>query len=277
VRKILKEKYNWDDKFDYVHHGTTTGTNAVLENKGAKCGLIVTKGHKDILTVRRSQIPGGLGAWINYVQPEPLVPLERTVEVKERIKIDGEVHYELDEKAFREDLQDLKRQQPQAIAVSLINSFANSVHENKIREILIDEFGPDVEVVTSTDVLPEIQEYERTVTTAANAIVKPVVKKYMQNLQKMLANDTDTLRILKSDGDLTSVDLAGETPVRILMSGPAGGVKAVSHFISKNTPFNNLITFDMGGTSTPEAMRSSGERLKLATFRYERLQSMSRR
>jgi 5-oxoprolinase (ATP-hydrolysing) len=259
VRKILKEKYNWDDKFDYVHHGTTTGTNAVLENKGAKCGLIVTKGHKDILTVRRSQIPGGLGAWINYVQPEPLVPLERTVEVKERIKIDGEVHYELDEKAFREDLQDLKRQQPQAIAVSLINSFANSVHENKIREILIDEFGPDVEVVTSTDVLPEIQEYERTVTTAANAIVKPVVKKYMQNLQKMLANDTDTLRILKSDGDLTSVDLAGETPVRILMSGPAGGVKAVSHFISKNTPFNNLITFDMGGTSTDCAVLSGSD------------------
>ena len=96
MRKILKEKYDWDGRFDYVHHGTTTGTNAVLENKGAKCGLVVTKGHKDILTVRRSQIPGGLGAWINYVQPEPLVPLERTVEVKERIKIDGEVHYELD-------------------------------------------------------------------------------------------------------------------------------------------------------------------------------------
>jgi 5-oxoprolinase (ATP-hydrolysing) len=259
ARKILKEKYNWEGKFDYIHHGTTTGTNAVLENKGAKCGLIVTKGHKDILTVRRSQIPGGLGAWINYVQPEPLVPLERTVEVKERIKIDGDVFYELDEEQFRRDLQDLKRQEPQAIAVSLLNSFANNVHEDKVRSILNDEFGPDVEVVTSTDVLPEIQEYERTVTTTANAIVKPIVKRYMTNLQKMLANDTDTIRILKSDGDLTSVDLAGETPVKILMSGPAGGVKAVSHLVAKNTPWKNLITFDMGGTSTDCALLSGSD------------------
>lgn len=185
-----------------------------------------------------------------------MVPLERTVEVKERIKIDGEVWYELDEKAFREDLQDLKRQKPQAIAISLLNSFSNNIHENKVRKILTDEFGPDVEIVTSTDVLPEIQEYERTVTTTANAIVKPVVKKYMQNLQNTLANDTETIRILKSDGDLTSVDLAGETPVHILMSGPAGGVKAVSHLVAKNTPFKNLITFDMGGTSTDCALLS---------------------
>ncbi|KAJ4332267.1 hypothetical protein N0V87_008505 [Didymella glomerata] len=259
VRRILQDKYSWNGKFEYVHHGTTTGTNAVLEGKGAKAGLIVTKGHKDILTVRRSQIPGGLGAWINYVQPEPLVPLERTVEAKERIQINGQVFHELDEADFRESLQDLKRQQPQAIAVSLLNSFSNKAHEEKIRDILLDEFGPDVEVVTSTDVLPEIQEYERTMTTAANAIVKPVVKTYMKNLQKKLAKDTDTLRILKSDGDLTSVDLAGETPVRILMSGPAGGVKAVSHLIAKDTPYKNLITFDMGGTSTDCALLSGGE------------------
>jgi 5-oxoprolinase (ATP-hydrolysing) len=259
VRRILQDKFSWNGKFEYIHHGTTTGTNAVLEGKGAKAGLIVTKGHKDILTVRRSQIPGGLGAWINYVQPEPLVPLERTVEAKERIQINGEIFHELDEVDFRESLQDLKRQQPQAIAVSLLNSFSNSAHEEKIRGILLDEFGPDVEVVTSTDVLPEIQEYERTVTTAANAIVKPVVKKYMKNLQKKLAKDTDTLRILKSDGDLTSVDLAGEAPVRILMSGPAGGVKAVSHLIAKDTPYKNLITFDMGGTSTDCALLSGSE------------------
>ncbi|XPT04579.1 5-oxoprolinase (ATP-hydrolyzing) [Ascochyta lentis] len=259
VRRILQDKYSWSGKFEYIHHGTTTGTNAVLEGKGAKAGLIVTKGHKDILTVRRSQIPGGLGAWINYVQPEPLVPLERTVEAKERIQIDGEVFHELDEEHFRESLQDLKRQEPQAIAVSLLNSFSNRVHEDKILDILLDEFGPDVEIVTSTDVLPEIQEYERTVTTAANAIVKPVVKKYMKNLQKKLAKDTDTLRILKSDGDLTSVDLAGETPVHILMSGPAGGVKAVSHLVAKDTPYKNLITFDMGGTSTDCALLSGSE------------------
>lgn len=259
ARAILKQRYSWNGKFDYIHHGTTTGTNAVLEGKGATCGLIVTKGHKDILSVRRSQIPGGLGAWINYVQPEPLVPLEKTIEVRERIKIDGQVFHELDEKQFREDLQDLKRQQPQAIAVSLLNSFANRIHEEKVRSILLDEFGPQVEVVTSTEVLPEIQEYERTVTTASNAILKPVVKNYIQNLQTMLESESNTLRILKSDGDLTSVDLAGETPVRILMSGPAGGVKAVSHLVAKNTSYKNLITIDMGGTSTDCALLSAGE------------------
>ncbi|KAH6639235.1 Hydantoinase/oxoprolinase-domain-containing protein [Boeremia exigua] len=259
VRRVLEARFGWKGRFEYVHHGTTTGTNAVLEGKGAKVGLVVTKGHKDILMVRRSQIPGGLGAWINYVQPEPLVPLERTVEAKERVTINGEVFVELDEREFRESLRDLKRQRPQAIAVSLLNSFSNNVHEEKIRGILRDEFGPDVEIVTSTDVLPEIQEYERTVTTAANAIVKPVVKTYMKNLQKKLAKDTDTLRILKSDGDLTSVDLAGEAPVRILMSGPAGGVKAVSHLVAKDTPYKNLITFDMGGTSTDCALLSGSE------------------
>lgn len=259
ARKILKEKYGWDGKFEYIHHGTTTGTNAILESKGAKAGLIVTAGHKDILTVRRSQIPGGLGAWINYVQPEPIVPLERTVEAKERVTIGGDVFRELDEQQFRDSLADLKRQKPEAISVSLLNSFSNNIHENKIREILHDEFGPDVEVVTSTDVLPEIQEYERTVTTTANAIVKPVVKRYMTNLQKMLSADTDTIRILKSDGDLTSVDLAGNLPVHILMSGPAGGVKAVSHLVAKNTPFKNLITLDMGGTSTDCALLSGSD------------------
>ncbi|KAL6707020.1 hypothetical protein ACN47E_004970 [Coniothyrium glycines] len=259
VRKILKEQHDWDGKFAYIHHGTTVGTNAVLEGKGAKCGLIVTKGHKDVLTVRRSHIPGGLGAWINYTQPDPLVPLERTIEANERIKIDGEVFRELDEAGLRHALLDLKRQQPQAVAVSLINSFSNRSHEDRVKEILVDELGSHVEIVMSTDVLPEIQEFERTVTTAANAIVKPVVKSYLQNLQQILAAETDTIRILKSDGDLTTVELAGESPVQILMSGPAGGVRAISHLITRNTRFKNVITFDMGGTSTDCALLSGAD------------------
>jgi 5-oxoprolinase (ATP-hydrolysing) len=119
ARAILKERYDWEGKFEYIHHGTTTATNAILEGKGAKAGLIVTKGHKDVLAMRRSQIPGGLGAWINFVQPPPIVPLERTVEAAERITIGGEVFKELDEKVFRDSLADLKRQKPEAISVSL--------------------------------------------------------------------------------------------------------------------------------------------------------------
>lgn len=254
VKQLLKTQYNWEGKFEYIHHGTTAATNAILEGKGAKAGLIVTHGHKDILGFRRSQIPGGLGAWINFQQPAPLVPLERTVEAPERIAIDGTIHRALDEEAFRASLKDLKRQKPESISVSLLNSFANRAHENAIRRILEEEFGPDVEVVTSTDVLPEIQEYERTVTTSACAVVKPIVKHYMKNLQTSLAEDANTVRILKSDGDLTSVDLASELPINILMSGPAGGVIGVGYVVSKNTPFKNLITLDMGGTSTDCAL-----------------------
>lgn len=249
VRAIIKEKYGWDGKFDYLHHGTTTATNAILEGKGAKAGLITTKGHHDVLNFRRSQIPGGLGGWINFDPPEPIVPLERTVEAVERVAITGEVVRQLDKVAFRESLGDLKRQKPEAISVSLLNSFSNDINEKAIREILLEEF-PGVEIVTSYDVLPEIQEYERTVTVTANAIVKPVVKKYMTGLSNLLADDTDTIRILKSDGGLTSSELAGELPVNILTSGPAGGVIGVSTVVSKHTPFKNLITLDMGGTST---------------------------
>ncbi|EOD44447.1 putative hydantoinase oxoprolinase protein [Neofusicoccum parvum UCRNP2] len=254
VRKLLKESHGWDGKFDYIHHGTTTATNAILEGKGVKTGLIVTQGHKDVLSMRRSQIPGGLGAWINWQQPTPIVPLERTVEAPERVSIQGDIVRPLDREAFRASLKELKREKPEAISVSLLNSFANNAHEEGIREVLKEEFGPDVEVVTSAEILPEIQEYERTVTTTANAVVKPIVKRYMNGLKMLLAPDTDTIRILKSDGDLTSVDLAGEQPVNILMSGPAGGVIGVGHVVSKNTPFKNLITLDMGGTSTDCAL-----------------------
>jgi len=254
VRALLKEQEGWDGKFDYVHHGTTVGTNAILEGKGAKAGLVVTAGHRDVLNFRRSQIPGGLGGWINWQQPDPIVPLERTVDAPERTSITGEIIKPVDKEELRKSLADLKRQKPEAIAVSCLNSFSNNTNENVIRDVVREELGPSVEVVTSTDVLPEIQEYERTVTTAANAIVKPIVKKYVSNLQTKLSNDTSTIRILKSDGDLTSTDLAGELPVNILMSGPAGGVKGVTHVLSKNTPFKNLITLDMGGTSTDCAL-----------------------
>ena len=253
ARELLKSRDHFES-FDCIHHGTTIATNAVLEGKGAKAGLVVTDGHREILSLRRSQIPGGLGAWIYYQAPEPIVPLERTVTCPERISVSGEVVQALDEKIFRKNLTSLKEHKVQAISVSLLNSYANDAHEKRAREILLEELGSDVEVVLSSDVLPLPGEYERTETTTTNAVVKPIVKKYLDNLQNLLVEDTDTLRILKSDGDLTNVTLAGETPVNILMSGPAGGVKGVSHVITKSTPYKNLITLDMGGTSTDCAL-----------------------
>ncbi|KAH6721129.1 Hydantoinase/oxoprolinase-domain-containing protein [Leptodontidium sp. MPI-SDFR-AT-0119] len=241
AREELKSLYGWDGQFESIHHGTTVGTNAVLEGKGARTALVVTSGHKDVLSVRRSQIPGGLGAWINFVPPPPIVPLESTAQSK-----------------LREDLAHLKKQKPEAVTISLLNSYQNAAHEQTVAKILREELGPDVEIVCSADVLPEVGEYERTVTASANAIVKPVVKKYLANLSMLLKEDSETIRILKSDGGLTTLDLAGELPVNILMSGPAGGVRGVADVVAKKTKYRNLITLDMGGTSTDCALISNG-------------------
>lgn len=235
-----------------------SATNAVLEGKGAKTGLIVTAGHKDILAVRRSQIPGGLGAWINFIPPDPIVPLECTVQCTGTIGSDGQVVAPIDEDSLRKDLIRLKKRRLEAITISLINAYKNNTHEKQVAKILRVELGPDIEIICSSDVLSEMGEYERTVTASANAIVKPVVKKYLTNLQSLLAEDSETIRVLKSDGGLTTLDLAGDLPINILMSGPAGGVRGVADIVAKKTKYRNLITLDMGGTSTDCALISDG-------------------
>ncbi|KAG5291467.1 5-oxoprolinase [Histoplasma ohiense] len=259
VREILQSRSGWDGKFDFIHHGTTTATNAVLEGKGAKhSALIVTAGHKDILALRRSHIPGALGAWINFVPPEPVVPLERTVQCSERVSATGELIQEVDARKLRLDLAELKHQVPESVTISLINSYANRINEDAVRGIVREELGPEVEIVCSTDVLPETGEYERTVTAAANAMVKPIVKRYLSGLQNLLKDDSSIIRVLKSDGAMTSLELAGDVPVNCLMSGPAGGVRGIADVVAKNTPFKNLITLDIGGTSTDVAIIVDG-------------------
>ncbi|KAH7382965.1 hydantoin utilization protein-like protein A [Cadophora sp. MPI-SDFR-AT-0126] len=258
AREELKSLYGWDGQFESIHHGTTVGTNAVLEGKGARTALIVTAGHKDVLSVRRSQIPGGLGAWINFIPPAPIVPLESTVQCHGMMSSTGEIITPINESQLREGLIHLKKQKPEAVTISLLNSYQNPAHEKTVARILREELGNEVEIVCSADVLPEVGEYERTVTASANAIVKPVVKKYLANLSMLLKEDSETIRILKSDGGLTTLDLAGELPVNILMSGPAGGVRGVADVVAKKTKYRNLITLDMGGTSTDCALISDG-------------------
>lgn len=258
ARAIVKQKFGFDGGFEFIHHGTTTATNAILEGKGARTGLIVTKGHKDILAIRRSQIPGHLGAWLMYNPPEPVVALQSTVQCRERMSVHGESVEAVDVEQLRKDLADLKRQKPEAIAISLLNSYTNGQHEKDVAKVLREEFGAEVDIVCSSDVLKEAGEYERSVTTAANSLVMPIVKKYLGSLASTLKADSETIRILKSDGGLTSLEVAGEFPVSILMSGPAGGVKGVADAVSQHTPYKNLITLDMGGTSTDCAVIHQG-------------------
>lgn len=235
-----------------VLHGTTVATNAILEGKGAVVGLVTTRGFRQVLQIARSYVPGGLAGWIIWPKPEPLAALENTVEVDERLASDGTVIRPLDEADVRAQLGRLHG--IEALAVSLINSFAGPAHERRISEIAA-ELLPGVPVSLSSDVLPELREYERSVTTVANGYVQPQVKRYVETLAAQLRDGgvTGELAILRSDGGLSSADAAVASPVTMLLSGPAGGVTGAV-WVAEQCGFSDLITFDMGGTSTDVAL-----------------------
>jgi len=237
-----------------VLHGTTVATNAILEGKGAKVGLVTTHGFRQVLQIARSFVPGGLAGWIIWPKPEPLAALENTVEVVERMSAQGDVIIELDEKSVRKELEKLKGREIEALSVSLINSYSNGTHEARIREIA-QEILPGIAISLSSEVLPELLEYERTITTVANAYVQPQVRLYVEKLQKQLAGAqmTGKLFILRSDGGLVAGDSASANPVSLLLSGPAGGVTGAA-WVAEQTGFKDFLTVDMGGTSTDVAL-----------------------
>jgi N-methylhydantoinase A len=240
-------------------HGTTVATNAVLEGKGAVVGLLTTEGYRQVLQIGRSFVPGGLAGWIVWPKPTPLALLENTVEVKERIGAKGEVIRALDEDSVWTALETLKSRNIQALTVSLMNSFANPAHERRIREIA-EEVLPGLPLSLSSDILPEMREYERALTTVANSYVRPTVAKYLGNLEDKLksANMGAKYKVLRSDGGLMSFGVAEEAPVNLLMSGPAGGVTGAL-WVCVQAGFKNLLTFDMGGTSTDVALIEDGD------------------
>ncbi|SHE95154.1 N-methylhydantoinase A [Ferrithrix thermotolerans DSM 19514] len=243
----------------HLMHGTTVATNAVLEGKGARVGLIVTAGFRQILQVARSYVPGGLAGWIVWPKPEPLAKLEDTIEASERVNAFGDVVQPLDEHRLIEDLKTLKTNEVEAITISLINSFANDVHERRIAEIVADVI-PEIPISLSSKILPEIKEYERTLTTVANSYVRPSASRYLQRLDHQLKALTGELQfhILRSDGGLMGVDIASSAPVSMLMSGPAGGVSGAL-WIASQAGYKDLLTLDMGGTSTDVALVQGGK------------------
>lgn len=193
------------------------------------------------------------------VQPsEPVVPLQSTVQCEERMSVHGESFEAVDVEQLKKDLADLKRQKPEAIAISLLNSYTSGNHKKDVAKVVRVDIGPDVDIVCSTDVLKEAGEHERSVMTAANSLVMPIVRSYLGKLASTLKSDSETIRILRGDGGLTSLEVAGEFPVSILMSGPAGGVKGVADAVFQHMPYGNLITLDMGGTSTDCALFHQG-------------------
>ena len=242
-----------------VMHGTTVATNTVLTSSGALVGLVTTKGYRDTLQIARSYVPGGLGGWVIWNKSDPLAPLEYTIEADERMDAKGNVLVPLDEKSIRADLKKLLGSGIEALTIALFNAYTNDVHEKRIAQIA-QEIAPGIPVSTSASVMPEMYEYERTETTVVNSYVRPVVSRYVDNLQTELKSrmgDDVMLQILRSDGGLSSAQAAMDQPVNLLMSGPAGGVSGAL-WIAKQARFENLLTFDMGGTSTDVALIQNG-------------------
>jgi N-methylhydantoinase A len=246
------------ERISHVMHGTTVATNTVLTSSGARVGLITTRGYRQVLQIARSYVPGGLGGWVIFNKKDPLAPLEFTIEAQERIDADGSVSTPLDEARLRTDLEVLRRGAVEAVTVCLINAYVDGVHERRVREI-VEEALPGVPVSISSDIIPEMYEYERTETTVVNAYVRPIVSRYLENLRERVAQASPRakLHVLRSDGGLASIEGATAAPVNLLMSGPAGGV-AGAVWVGRQAGFTNLLTFDMGGTSTDVALIQNG-------------------
>jgi N-methylhydantoinase A len=256
ISRICQESGVDPTEVELVMHGTTVATNAVLTGKGATVALLTTSGYKYILQVARSFCPGGLGGWVSYIKKPLLAPLELTIEAQERMGADGEIVAELDEETLRADLQTLKAKGGiDALTICFVNSYLNNAHELAAQKVARDVFT-DIPVSISSDIIPEMQEYERAETTVVNAYVQPEVSLYVNNLQKAVQNnlgENTQLSILRSDGGLASARAAAESPVNLLMSGPAGGVAGAIYFCSR-AGHNDILTFDMGGTSTDVAL-----------------------
>ena len=250
---------------EFFLHGTTVATNAVLEGKGARVGLIVSEGYRQVMQIARSFVPGGLAGWIVWPKPEPLAALEDTIEIQGRMDAQGDELRPTDDDDIRAALEQLKAQGIEALTVSLMNGYLNGAHEKRVGQMAA-QILPGVPVSLSHEVLPEMQEYERTLTTVANAAVRPVVGKYVRNLRDKLRGGgmAGSLSLLRSDGGLMSSEKSEEHPVALLMSGPAGGVTGAL-WVGKNAGIRNILTLDVGGTSTDVALIENLEARRVRT------------
>jgi N-methylhydantoinase A len=245
----------------YFCHGTTVGTNALLEGKGVRTGLLVTAGFRGIYEVAEQARPYGTAIFdVMYDKPAMLVPQSRTGEVRERVDFRGNVLLPLDEAALRETLRTLKTQNIEALAVCLLFSFLHPQHEARVRDIAREEM-PDCDVSLSSEILPQIREYYRLSTTVINAYLNPILKRYVANLDRRLADAGIATRqkyIMQSNGGMATFAAAARTAVTTVLSGPAGGVTA-GVAACATTGIANIITFDMGGTSCDVALIKDGK------------------
>jgi N-methylhydantoinase A len=259
VRRICREAGIEPGDVRNILHGTTVATNAVLESKGARVGLITTTGFGQILHLARSQTPGPLAGWIIMIKPDPPASLADTREAVERMDPRGETITPVDEQQVEAIVRDLVVSGVETLTVALINSYVNGAHVRQIGE-LVERLYPGFPVTLSAEVLPEFREYERTLTACMNSYVRPRVADYVNRLQEQLAKigATAEVNILRSDAGLMTTREAGRNPIYGVLSGPSGGV-AGALFVARKAGYDDILTFDMGGTSTDVALCQNGQ------------------
>lgn len=242
-----------------IVHGTTVATNAVLESKGARVGLITTKGFRQILHLARSQTPGPLAGWIIMIKPDPPASLADTREAVERMDARGRTLVPVDREQVAGIVRELVESGVESLTVSLINSYISGKHEREIGEI-VEELYPGFPVTLSSEVLPEFREYERTLTACMNSYVRPRVSAYISQLQEGIRGlgRPGEVNILRSDAGVMTPREASRNPVYGVLSGPSGGV-AGALYVAKRAGYRNILTFDMGGTSTDVSLCRDGE------------------
>lgn len=250
-------------------HGTTLITNAIIERKGSKTGLITTQGFRDALEIGREKRYDIYDIFLE--NPEPLVPRALRREVAERLDETGRVLVPLNRMEVLDVVQELLRSGVEALAVVLLHSFRNPTHERIIREVVESEF-PSLTLSLSSDVMPEIREYERTSTTVANVYVKPIARRYLNKLRaevQQLGFRGDLYTML-SNGGITTCETASDYPIRLIESGPAAGALAAS-FYSQLKSLDHVISFDMGGTTAKICVIDQGQPMVTTEFEVARV------
>jgi N-methylhydantoinase A len=260
IKRVLKTTEVDPEKVQYISHATTIATNAIIGQVGLelpKTGFITTKGYKDLIEIMRQIRPHPYDFFTD--KPRPLVPRHLRKEVTERVDAEGKVIRKLDEDEVREALRTFREEGVEAIAVCTLFSFLNPVHEKRIGELIIEEL-PSVPFSLSHKVLPEFREYERASTTIINTLLFKIVSSYLSSLTdhlKAIGLGVDLL-IMQSSGKTMSSKMAMRRPVHIVESGPAAGSIAAA-YMGSLTGYENLVSFDMGGTTTKVCMVEKGK------------------
>jgi N-methylhydantoinase A len=259
VRRICAEAGIEVGDIRNILHGTTVATNAVLESKGARVGLITTQGFQQILHLARSQTPGPLAGWIIMIKPDPPASLADTREAVERMDSSGEAIVPVDHAQAEGIVRDLVESGVETLTIALINSYVNGAHEREIGEI-VERLYPGFPITLSSEVLPEFREYERALTACMNSYVRPKVADYVSRLQEQLTGigAKADVNILRSDAGLMTTREAARNPIYGVLSGPSGGV-AGALYVARKAGYDDILTFDMGGTSTDVALCQNGQ------------------